>query len=40
MIHTPENGAGKVVHAFVAAERKTPRFRTLACSVVVPVFEV
>jgi hypothetical protein len=40
VIRTPDNDAGKVVHAFVAAERKTSRFRTLACSIVVPAFEV
>jgi hypothetical protein len=36
MIRTPDNDAEE----FVAPEGKTPRFRTLACSVVVPVFEV
>ena len=40
MTRTPDNYAEGVVPAFVAAERKTSRFRTLACSVVVPVFEV
>ncbi len=40
MIRTPDDDAERGVPAFVAAERKTSRFRTLACSVVVPVFKV